>query len=102
MRKLILSALSMILTAGLVLAAQVTLVSFDGKVLKVKEGDVEKSYDVDDKTVFKATTKDGDKDIPLEKATKALEKGGGKAKLDITVDGKKVTEVKFKMGGKAK
>ena len=94
MRKLIVSALSMILTAGLVLAASVTLVSFDGKELKVKDGDKETTYKVNDKTVFKA----GDKDVPLEVATKMLSnpKAAGKAKLDITTDGDKVTEVKMK------
>lgn len=91
MRKMILSALSLILTAGLVLAVSVTLVSFDGKELKVKDGDKESTYKVTDKTVFKA----GDKDMTLEQATKSLgnEKAKGR-KLEITVDGDKVTEVK--------
>jgi hypothetical protein len=98
MRKLIVSALSMILTAGLVLAASVTLVSFDGKELKVKDGDKETTYKVTDKTTFKA----GDKDVPLDAATKMLsnEKAKGR-KLDITTDGDKVTEVKM-AGKKAK
>jgi hypothetical protein len=98
MRKLIVSALSLILTAGLVLAASVTLVSFDGKELKVKDGDKETTYKVTDKTVFKA----GDKDVPADMATKML--GGEKAKgkkLEITTDGDKVTEVKM-AGKKAK
>ena len=98
MRKIVLSALSLILTAGLVLAASVTLVSFDGKELKVKDGDKETTYKVTDKTVFKA----GDKDATLEQATKMLSnpKAAGKAKLDITTDGDKVTEVKLPMGKK--
>ncbi len=98
MRKLILSVLSLIITTGLALAASVTLVSFDGKELKVKDGDKETTYKVTDKTVFKA----GDKDVPLEAATKMLmnPKAAGKLKMDITTDGDKVTEVK--LAGKKK
>ena len=97
MRKIVLSALSLILTAGLVLAATVNLVSFDGKELKVKDGDKETTYKVTDKTVFKA----GDKDVPLDAATKRLSSDKAKgSKLEITTDGDKVTEVKMAAGKK--
>jgi len=82
------------LTAGLVLAASMTVSSFDGKELKVKDGDKETTYKVTDSTKFKS----GDKDVPLEAATKMLSKGAGKMKVDITDDGKgNATEVKLPM-----
>jgi hypothetical protein len=93
MKKFVLSALSLVLTAGLMLAASVVLVDFDGKELKVKDGDKESTYKVTDKTTFKA----GDKDVPLNLATKVLssDNAKGKLKIDIAVDGDKVTEVKM-------
>jgi hypothetical protein len=99
MKKFVLSALSIMLTAGLMLAASVVLESFDGKELKVKDGDKVSTYMVTDKTTFKA----GDKDVPLEAATKVLssDKAKGKLKLEITVDGDKVTEVKLPAKKKA-
>lgn len=101
MRKFVLSAAALLLTVGLTLAAQVVLVKFDEekKTVTVKDKDnKESTYKITDKTVFKA----GDKDVPQDKALKALAnpKAAGKMKLDITNDGDVLTEVKLPMGKK--
>jgi len=106
MRKLMLSIAALCFMAGLVVAADVTLVKFDKdkKELTVKDGDKEKTYKVTDKTKFSTTDKDGNaKESTYDQAEKRLssDKAAGKLKLDITTDGDKVTEVKYK-GGKGK
>src|SRR6266508_4238359 len=104
MRKLLLSLAALFFMAGLVVAAEVTLVKFDKdkKEVTVKDGDKEKTYKITDKTKFSTTDKDGNaKETTYEKAEARLsnEKAAGKLKLDITADGDKLTEVKYK-GGK--
>jgi hypothetical protein len=106
MRKLLLGVAALFFMAGLVVAAEVTLVKYDKdkKEITVKDGDKEKTYKVTDKTKFSSTDKDGNaKEATYEQAEKRLsnEKGWGKMKLDITTDGTKLTEVKYK-GGKGK
>jgi hypothetical protein len=108
MRKFALAGLVMFLSVGLSLAAQVTFLSYDKekKELKVKDGDEEKVYEITDDTKFKVTAKGEEKELDNMKGIKALERmedGGkakGKQKLDIEVDGKKVKELKMKLGGK--
>ena len=71
MRKLLMSFLCVAFMAGLVVAAEVTLVKFDKdkKELTVKEGEKEKTYKVTDKTKFSTATKDGgSKDLTYEEA----------------------------------
>jgi hypothetical protein len=106
MRKVLLSIAALFFMAGLVVAAEVTLVKFDKdkKEITVKDGDKEKTYKVSDKTKFSATDKDGNaKEATYEQAEKRLsnEKAWGKMKLDLTADGDKATEIKYK-GGKGK
>ncbi|MFO0937542.1 MAG: hypothetical protein U0798_13610 [Gemmataceae bacterium] len=104
MRKFLLAALAFCFSIGLALAGSVTFLGYDKekKELKVKEGDAEKTYKVSDSTKFKR----GDMDVPNEKGMAALEKMDGnektkgKAKLDITTDGDKVTEIKMTAGKK--
>jgi biopolymer transport protein ExbD len=93
MRKFVLSVLALFVCVGLTIAAQVHFVKYDEdkKELTVKEDDKEKTYKITDKTTFKA----GDKDVAAEKAAGRLKKMKADAKFDITVDGDKVTEVKF-------
>ena len=107
MRKLLLAIATLFFMAGLVVAAEVTLVKFDKdkKEITVKDDkDKENTYKITDKTTFTFTTKDGDKDGKYEFVEKMLssEKAAGKMKLDITTDGDKVTAVKMKFGGKKK
>jgi hypothetical protein len=109
MRKLLLSIAAMLFMAGLVVAAEVTLVKYDKdkKELTVKDDkDKEHTYKLTDKTTFTMTTKDGDKDAKWENVEKMLtnEKfvGSGKMKWDITTEGDKITAVKMKFGGKQK
>jgi hypothetical protein len=109
MRKLLLSIATMLFMAGLVVAAEVTLVKYDKdkKELTVKdENDKEKTYKITDKTTFTLVTKDGDKEGKFENVEKLLNNekfiGSGKIKWDITTDGDKITGVKYKFGGKKK
>jgi len=110
MRKLVLSIAAMLFMAGLVVAAEVTLVKYDKdkKELTVKDADgKEKTYKIGDKTKFTVAGKDGDKEGTFENTEKLLtnEKfvGSGKIKWDITTEGDKITEVKMKgFGGKKK
>jgi len=106
MRKLLLAVAALFFMAGLVVAAEVTLVKFDKdkKEITVKDGDKEKTYKVTSKTKFSSTDKDGNaKEATYEQAEKRLgnEKGWGKMKLEIATSGDNVTEVKYK-GGKGK
>jgi hypothetical protein len=100
MRKLLLSLIAMFFMAGLVVAVEVSLVSYDKdkKELKVKEGDAEKTYKVDPKGKFTVTTKDGDKESDFAAFEKRV--AGGKGKVDITVKDGTVTEAKWKGGKK--
>jgi len=105
MRKLLLSIAALFFMAGLVVAAEVTLVKFDKdkKEITVKDGDKEKTYKIGDKTKFSTTDKDGNaKEATYEQAEKRLgnEKAAGKMKLDITTSGDNVTEIKYKGGKK--
>jgi len=106
MRKLLLSIAALFFMAGLVVAAEVTLVKYDKdkKQVTVKQGDAEKTYKITDKTKFSVTDKDGNtKEATYEQAEKRIsnEKQYNKLKLDITADGDKLTEVKYR-GGKGK
>jgi hypothetical protein len=105
MRKLLMAVLCVVFMAGIVVAAEVTLVKFDKdkKEVTVKEGDKEVTYKLTDKTKFSAKQKGEAKDLSYDDAAKRLgsDKAAGKAKLDITTDKDTITEVKF-MGGKGK
>ena len=109
MRKLALAIATMLFMAGLVVAAEVTLVKYDKdkKELTVKDkDDKEKTLKITDKTKFSMAGKDGDKDVEWGMVEKMLtnEKymGSGKAKWDVTTDGDTITSAKFKFGGKKK
>jgi len=100
MRKMLLALLMVFFMAGLVLAVEVQLVSYDKdkKELKVKEGDAEKTYKVDEKGKFSRTDKDGNaKDADFAAFEKRA--SSGKGKMDITVKDGTITEAKWK-GGK--
>jgi hypothetical protein len=121
MRKVLLAVSAMLFMAGLVVAAEVTVVKYDKdkKEVTVKDGDAEKTYKITDKTKVYTTDKDGNKtDSTVEALEKRLSfvgktgddakgkgkgkgKGGfGAGKLDITTDGDTITEVKMRAFGK--
>jgi len=105
MRKLLLSLACLLFMAGLVVAAEVTLVKFDKDkgTLTVKDGDKETTYKVSDKVKYTYTDKDGNaKEAKTEVIERVLgsDKAAGKLKLDITTDKDTVTEVKIKGGKK--
>ncbi len=94
MRKLLLTAFAVLVSAGLTLAGEVKFVSYDKdkKELKVKEGTEEKVYKLTDKTTFK----NGDKEIKkVEAGYTRLEKMKADAKFEITADKETATEIKF-------
>ena len=104
MRKFVLTAVAVMFSFGLALAAEVRFLSYDKdtKVLKVKDGDKETSYKITDDTAFKVGEKDLSSEKGIGRLTK-MEEGGkakGKAKLDVTGTGGKATEIKFPMGKK--
>src|SRR5262245_16938027 len=69
MRKLLLAVAALFFMAGLVVAAEVTLVKYDKdkKEITVKDDkDKESTYKITDKTKFTLTTKDGDKEAKYE------------------------------------
>lgn len=96
MRKLLLAALAVVLSAGFSLAGEVMFVSYnaDTMELKVKEGGEEKAYKVTDKTVFK----NGDKEVKKrEMALTRLGKMKANVKFELTAEKDSVTEIKFPM-----
>ncbi len=94
MRKLIVACLSLLMSAGLMLAAEVAFVSFDKekKELKVKDGEKETTYKVNDKTTYKQ----GDKDLDADKGAEMFTKMKEGRKFEVTVEKDVLTEVKFK------
>ena len=100
MRKMLLALFMVLFMAGLVVGVEVSIVSYDKdkKEIKVKEGDAEKTYKVDEKGKFSRVDKDGNaKDADFAAFEKRA--SGGKGKLDITVKDGVITEAKWK-GGK--
>jgi hypothetical protein len=98
MRKLICTLCAMFLIAGLVAAAEVGFVKYDGdkKELTVKEGDKESTYKISEKVKITSTDKDGNnaKDVKLEDFTeKNLKKINEKRKYEIKVEDKVITEI---------
>jgi hypothetical protein len=105
MRKLLMALLIMFVMAGLVIAAEVTVVSYDKekKELKYKDADdKEKTATVGKDAKF--ITTDGKGENPKDSDYEAFEKrvtgkGGKKGiRLDITVKDDVITEAKWKMG----
>lgn len=97
MRKMVLAAVTMVMTIGFAAAGEVLFVSYDAatKELKVKENKTapETSYKVTESTLFKV----GEKELPAEKAFKRLEKMK-KGKFEITSAKGAATEIKFAAG----
>lgn len=104
MRKFVLAGVALVFAVGLTIAADVVFVDYKDKTLTVKEDGAEKTYKVTDDTKFSQ----GKKELPNDKGVGRLEKmamsekAKGKAKMDITTSGGKVTEIKFKGGKKKK
>src|SRR5947209_3846787 len=99
MRKFAMAVAALFACVGLVMAAEVTFVSYDKekKELVVKDGDKETTYKVGDKVTFKM----GDKDLESAKGIEMLEKWGGdekakgKRKLDVTAEKDELKEIKY-------
>jgi hypothetical protein len=101
MRKLLLSAATILFMTGLTVAAEVTLLQFDRdkKEVTVKEGEAEKTYKITDKTKFSAVDKDGNsKELSYDDAVKGLgnPKAQGKLKFDVTAKNGEIVEAKMK------
>jgi hypothetical protein len=88
--------------AGVVAAAEVTLVKYDTKTreLTVKDGQAEKTYKMTDKTKVIFVDRNGNtRDGTVEAAAKLLgvPAARGKLKLDLTTDKDAVTTLKLKL-----
>lgn len=101
MRRLFLAVSSMLLTAGLVVAAEVSLVKYDGdkKEVTVKMGEKETTYKIAEKVkVILVIDQEGKtKEGTLDVAAKILgnERFKGK-KFEITTDKDTITEIKLR------
>jgi hypothetical protein len=100
MRKLLLSLACLLFMTGLVIASEVTLVKYepDKKQVTVKEGDVEKTYKITDKTKVYVIKEGKTEDSTYDAAVKILsnDKAKGKLKFEITTDRDAITELKMK------
>ncbi len=104
MRKLLLSVASILLMAGLVVAAEYSVVSYDAatKTVTLKDGDKETKAKLTDSTKVYDVDKDGNKkEGKVEGVAKAWEKKAPK-KIEATVSDGNITEVILKRGGKKK
>ena len=105
MRKLLMALSTVVFMAGLVVAAEVTVLKYDKdkKEVTVKDGEKEVTYKITDKTKVSILDKDGNaKEGKLEALTQRLEnidKSKNKT-LDVTVKDGEITEVKMKGRGK--
>jgi len=87
--------------SGVVVAAEVTLVSFDKdkKEITVQDGDKKATYKITDKTKITFANKDGTvKEGTYDAVEKIMSspKAAGKAKFEIVADKDALTELKFK------
>jgi hypothetical protein len=100
MRQLILSAVLIVVTTGLTIAAEVTLVRFDkeNKEVTVMEGDDEKTYRITDKTKFFAVDSEANsKEFSYDDAVKGLGNPKAEGKLKFTIATKDDVIVEAKM-----
>lgn len=99
MRKLILALAATFAIAGLVVAAEVTLVRYDPdkKAVTVKEGDSEKTYQLTDQTKVYVIRNGKTEDATVDTAIKVLgnPRAKGKLKFDLTPDKDAIAEMKL-------
>ena len=100
MQKLLMALACMLLMAGLVVAAEVTLVKYDPekKAVTVKEGDVEKTYTLTEKTKVYVIRDGKAEDATLDTAIKVLgnDRAKGKLKFELTPDKDLIAEMKLR------
>ena len=100
MRKLPMSLAGVLFLNGMLLAAEVTLVKYDGekKQVTVKEGDAEKTYKLNDKTKVYVIKDGKTEDSTFDTAVKILsnEKAKGKLKFELTADKDLIAEMKLR------
>jgi hypothetical protein len=100
MRKLLLSLAAFVLMTGIVIATEVTLVKYDGekKEVTVKEGDVEKTYRLTEKTKVFVLKNGKAEDSTVDTAIKLLSNGKakGKLKFEINTDKDTIAELTLK------
>jgi hypothetical protein len=100
MRKAFTSLVCCLLMTGVVVAAEVTLLNYepDKKELTVKEGDVEKTYKLTEKTKVYVVRDGKSEDSTLDAAVKVLgnPKAKGKLKFELKGDRETVAEIRLK------
>ena len=100
MRKLLMALASTLVMTGLVVAAEVTLVKYDPekKAVTVKEGDVEKTYTLTDKTRVYVIRDGKAEDATVDTAIKVLgnDRAKGRLKFELIADKDSIAELKLK------
>lgn len=100
MRKLMLSFACLLLMAGIVIAAEVTLVRYDTdkKEATVREGNVEKTYKLTDKTKVYVIKDGKTEDSTVDTAVKILsnDRAKGKLKFELTSEKDTITALKLR------
>ena len=100
MRKLLMALASTLVITGLVVAAEVTLVKYDPekKGVTVKEGDVEKTYTLTDKTRVYVIRDGKAEDATVDTAIKVLgnDRAKGKLKFELIADKDAIAEMRLK------
>src|SRR5262245_50711569 len=100
MRKHLLALAGMLFITGLVVAAEVTLVKYDPekKAVTVKEGDVEKTYTLTEKTKVYVIRDGKAEDATVDTAIKVLgnDRAKGKLKFELTPDKDEIAEMKLR------
>jgi hypothetical protein len=100
MRKLLTASVCTLLITGIVVAAEVTLVKYDPekKAVTVKEGDVEKTYHLTDKTKVYVVRDGKAEHATVDTAIKVLssDRAKGKLKFELTSDKDAIAEMKLR------
>jgi hypothetical protein len=100
MRKLSMALACTLFITGLVVAAEVTLVKYDPekKAVTVKEGDVEKTYTLTEKTKVYVIRDGKAEDATVDTAIKVLsnDRAKGKLKFELTADKDEIAEMKLR------
>ena len=100
MRKLLAALICSLSIAGIVVAAEVTLVKYDPekKAVTVKEGDAERTYHLTDRTKVYVVRDGKAEDATVDTAIKVLsnDRAKGKLKFELTPDKDTIAEMKLR------
>jgi hypothetical protein len=104
-RKFAAALVALTIAVGSIFADEVkgAFVKFADGTLTIKVDDKDKEYKIPSDLKIKFKTKDGDeKEVPATESLDRMNKGKFKPTVVLTVDGEKVTGVKYEFKGKGK